>query len=190
MATKLFKRVVIFLSVAALLAIGSVTIYAHSIGDNNWEVGKHLPFSPDMWNRSVYWDDGSQSFVSASTNLSWGQAAADAVKTSGHRYTHDVSDVEPDYAHHLEATNWFSTNFWDPKFDLDMEHEVYGRICEAEVTAQNQYFPPASQTPGSQVSYVYFKMEACELRDWLYGIHRAALRLVGVDGRMEYRALC
>jgi len=147
----LVKRVIALAMVAGFIAVSSLAIYAHS-GGSDWTLGKDLPWSPDGWNHYIYYDDPSSSFVSAATALRWYEASAQEVRDSGHRYTHDVADQEEGYDHHLSATGWYNTNFWDPKYDRDGYSGIYP---EAEVTAKSPYFPPAYLPPDYQTMYVY-----------------------------------
>jgi hypothetical protein len=143
--------VAILALMVGLIAVSSSIIYAHP-GWSDWTLGKDLPWSPDTWNHYIYYDYPSSSFVSAATDLRWYQASGQEVKNSGHRYTHDVADLEEGYPHHLSATGWYNTNFWDPKYDRD----GYYIYPEAEVTAQSPYFPPEWIDPWPpQAMYVY-----------------------------------
>jgi hypothetical protein len=168
MTAKVLKRVVVFVLVAGLAAASSLVIYAHQ-GGSDWTLGKDLTWSPDTWNHSIYWDTPSSSFVSACTNLSWTQASGNAVRSSGHRYTHDVADQEEGYPHRLSATNWYNTNFWNPRFDRD-EIPYTSTYVEAEVTSENANFPP-NFTDFLRL----FQLAALQFRRWLSDLYRSTL---------------
>ncbi len=174
------KKIFVIGVIGIVLLLGGSLVFtfttAHT-GGSDWTSGKDLDWAPD--NYSPRFSKSGDYYYTDTMYLRWYTWSANALKSSGHRYTQDNNDGDQEnngnYIARFEATGNWGTNFPNPAFDRD-DNVVFDctGADEAEVTSQSANFP----TPGTNYYTTFQWRRKCngsgsmfytaQLSDWYW----------------------